>query len=106
VSSENGSRSASPGRRRSDGGAPSPATLARRVAGELAELLGREPEGVVSLERTEDGWRVGLEVLEIHRIPDTADILAEYEVDADERGHLMGYRRTRRYARGRVEDGR
>ncbi|MDT4923920.1 MAG: hypothetical protein QOG01_1633 [Pseudonocardiales bacterium] len=85
---------------------PSPAALARRASAELAELLGREPEGVISLERTEDGWRIGVEVVETRRIPDTADILAEYEVDADERGRLVGYRRARRYARGATKDDR
>jgi Gas vesicle synthesis protein GvpO len=83
---------------------PSPAALARRASNELAELIGREPEGVVSMERTEDGWRIGVEVLETRRIPDTADILAEYEVDADSRGRLVGYRRTRRYSRGSLQD--
>jgi hypothetical protein len=74
------------------------------VSTELGELLGRIPEAVVSLARTDDGWRVGVEVLEIRRIPDTADVLAEYEVDADARGQLLGYRRVRRYPRGRVEE--
>jgi hypothetical protein len=85
---------------------PSPARLAARAAGELAELLGRPPESIVSLDRTDDGWRVGVEVLETRRIPDTSDVLAEYEVDADERGGLVGYRRIRRYARGRVGEAR
>jgi hypothetical protein len=80
--------------------------LARRAAFELAELIGHSPESIVSLERTDDGWRVGVEVLELARIPDTADLLAEYEVDTDAEGHLMGYRRTQRYVRGRVQDAR
>lgn len=83
-----------------------PARIARRAAAELGELLGREPEGIVALERTDDGWRVGVEVLEIKRIPDTADVLAEYEVEVDGDGGLVGYRRTRRYPRGRVEEPR
>jgi gas vesicle protein GvpO len=83
---------------------PSPAQLTRRACAELGELLGREPEGVVSLERTDDGWRLGVEVVETRRIPDTADVLAEYEVDVNSRGRLMGYRRARRYARGQVRD--
>ncbi|MDT4914799.1 MAG: hypothetical protein QOC66_3927 [Pseudonocardiales bacterium] len=83
---------------------PSPAQLTRRACTELAEMLGREPEGVVSLERTEDGWRLGVEVVETRRIPDTADVLAEYEVDVDKKGRLRGYRRARRYARGQVRD--
>jgi hypothetical protein len=77
-----------------------PGAIARRASSELAELLGRQPEAVVSLDRTDDGWRVGVEVLELHRVPDSADLLAEYEIDVDDEGVLVGYRRTRRYARG------
>jgi len=98
------SRSTGPTERRARSGSPTAGQVARLVAGELGELLGREPEGVVGLARTEDGWRVGVEVLEIRRVPDTADVLAEYEVDTDARGRIQGYRRTRRYERGRVSD--
>ena len=82
----------------------SPTAIARRAVAELAELVGRTVEGVVSLDRTDDGWQVGVEVLEVRRVPDTADVLAQYEVDVDERGELVGYRRTRRYARGQARD--
>jgi hypothetical protein len=99
--STNGSNS---GRRPTRTAAPSPAQLTQRACAELGELLGREPEGVVSLERTDEGWRLGVEVVETRRIPDTADVLAEYEVEVDKRGRLMGYRRARRYARGQVRD--
>jgi hypothetical protein len=85
---------------------PSPAKLARRACNDLAELIGREVEGVVSLQRTDDGWSVGVEVLETARIPDTADVLAEYEVNADRRGRLVGYQRVRRYTRGSTRDER
>lgn len=85
---------------------PSAPEVARRASQQLGDLVGREPEGVVSLERTDDGWRVGVEVVESHRIPETADILAEYDVEVDGRGRLVGYRRTRRYQRGRTQDDR
>src|SRR4051812_21749620 len=83
---------------------PSPVALARRACAELAELLEREPEGVISLEPTDDGWQVGIEVVETRRIPDTADIIAEYEVTVDGRGRLSNYRRVRRYTRGSVQE--
>jgi hypothetical protein len=93
------------GRRTPKGNAaPSPLELARRAADDLAELLGRSPESIVSLDRSDDGWRVGVEVVETRRIPDTADVLAQYEVTTDAQGGLVGYRRVRRYARGRVGD--
>jgi hypothetical protein len=98
----NGSRSNGS---RSNGKRPlPPAQLARRAAEELSELLGHEAESIVGLERTDDGWCIDLEVLDTPRIPSTSDILAQYSVNVDRHGHLLGYRRVRRYARGRLQD--
>jgi len=51
----------------------------------------------------EHGWVVDVEVLEDHRIPSSSDILAIYEIEMDDEGDLLSYRRTRRYRRGPVE---
>jgi hypothetical protein len=72
---------------------------------QVADLTGREPQGVVSLEPAEDGWVVGVEVLEDRRIPSTADILALYEAEIDEVGDLIAYSRKRRYPRGKTDSG-
>jgi hypothetical protein len=85
---------------------PSPAKLASRVAGELADLTSKSVEGVTGLERTEEGWTVEVEVVEVRRIPDTTDVLALYEVTTDAHGALQGYRRLRRYSRGSSGEGR
>ncbi|OPF80713.1 gas vesicle protein [Streptomyces antioxidans] len=77
---------------------------ARSAARHVRGLTGRAPEGVTSLERTEDGWTIGIEVVETHRIPDSTDILAEYRVELDDRGELVSYRRAERYYRGRAEN--
>jgi hypothetical protein len=69
---------------------------------QLGELTGHDVEGVISVERNDDGWKVGVEVVESHRIPDSADILATYEVGLDEDAELMSYRRTERYSRGQT----
>jgi hypothetical protein len=74
--------------------------VAAQAAQQLLELTGKGVEGVTGLERTDDGWKVHVEVVEVRRIPDTTDILALYEVQVDEDGDLMSYRRLRRYARG------
>jgi hypothetical protein len=74
--------------------------VAAQAVQQLLELTGKGVEGVTGLERTDDGWKVHVEVVEVRRIPDTTDILALYEVRVDEDGDLMGYRRLRRYARG------
>ncbi|WP_460960234.1 gas vesicle protein GvpO [Parasphingorhabdus pacifica] len=68
---------------------------------EIHELTGRDVEGATSVQRNEDGWQVGVEVVESHRIPDTTDILAVYEATLDPSGELLGYRRVERYPRGR-----
>ena len=79
-----------------------------RVAGEAArqllELTGKQAEGVIGLERTEDGWKVEIEVLELSRIPNTTDVLASYEVTVDSDGELEGYKRLHRYVRGTPGD--
>lgn len=74
--------------------------IAQAAARQLLELTGRDAEGVVGMERTDDGWRIEVEVVEVRRIPDTTDVLALYEVTVDEDGDLEGYRRLRRYGRG------
>jgi hypothetical protein len=86
-------------RKRKSGGA-----IAREGARQLAELTGRAVEGVVGFSRSEDGWTVEVEVLELSRIPNTTDVLAIYQLDLDEDGELDGYRRTRRYTRGASGD--
>ncbi|MFF5446310.1 gas vesicle protein GvpO [Streptomyces sp. NPDC012888] len=71
---------------------------------QLTRLLGRQAEAVSSCRRADDGtWTVSAEVLELSRIPDTMSLLASYEVEIDENGELTGYRRTRRYERGRAD---
>ena len=79
-------------------------TTATEAAGaaarQLTELTGRDVEGVSGLERTDDGWRVRLDVVELHRIPETTDLLAVYDVDVDTNGELTSCVRIRRYSRG------
>jgi Gas vesicle synthesis protein GvpO len=74
---------------------------------QVSELTAKQVESVTGVERTEDGWLVGIEVVEDRRIPSSADILASYEATIDADGELVSYRRVRRYPRGRSdEDGR
>jgi len=90
-----------------DGSAPAdrismPEAL-RAVTSQLTELLRAEPAGVSALKSTGDGWTAQVEVVEVERIPDTTSVMASYRVDLDGRGRLVGYERTARYARGRVD---
>ncbi|WP_406313199.1 gas vesicle protein [Streptosporangium sp. NBC_01639] len=66
----------------------------------ISDLTSKEVEGVTFVRPAEDGWQVGVEVVEDRRIPSSGDILALYEVEMDQEGNLLSYRRTRRYKRG------
>ena len=82
------------------------AQAARKARDELADITGLKAEAVTSLERSEDGgtWWVTVELLELSRIPETDDLLGSYEVELDESGELISYRRVRRYARSQAQD--
>jgi hypothetical protein len=92
----------------------SPSKDGRLSAGELGEaalttveeLTGYQPEAVTGLEWDDDGelWRVKVDALELSRIPNTTDVLGEYEIQLDDRGTLHGYRRTRRFVRGQPNE--
>ncbi|MEU2117745.1 gas vesicle protein GvpO [Streptomyces sp. NPDC058700] len=83
---------------------PPVAEVIRTAMEQLALLLNQRAEAVSSCGRGEDGdWHLTVEVLELERVPDTMSLLASYEVEADPSGHLIGYRRTRRYERGRAD---
>jgi hypothetical protein len=79
-------------------------TIALSAARELSQLIGQMPEGIVGVDKQDDGWRVLVEVVESHRIPETTDIMAVYEVDVDNDGAVTGYRRRDRYVRGRIQE--
>jgi hypothetical protein len=71
---------------------------------QVAELTAKQVEGVTGVERTEDGWLVGVEVVEDRRIPSSADILAIYEAAIDMDGELLSYQRVKRFPRGRSDE--
>ncbi|WP_433338645.1 gas vesicle protein GvpO [Spirillospora sp. CA-294931] len=90
---------------------------ARAAADHVTALTGRPAESIVGLRRNDTsasngdsggevgdggGWLVTVEVVEVHRIPDSADILAVYDTEIDGDGELVSCRRARRYARGHV----
>ncbi|WP_433004093.1 gas vesicle protein [Kribbella sp. CA-294648] len=104
ASSNGQSESAGTPRKRAAAPRKSLRAIAVGAAAELAELIGQMPEGIVGVEKTDDGWQVQLEVVESRRIPETTDILAIYEVDVDTDGSVTGYRRLHRYVRGRTEE--
>ena len=112
ASSEEAPRDAQEEAERSGGGAevaeemPEPRELtavsaSREAIAQFHGLTGRSPEAVVGVSKSGEGWKVRLEVVEARRIPDSSDLLAEYDVDMDARGEIVNYARGSRYVRGR-----
>lgn len=81
-----------------------PMELARRAATQVAQLTGREAEGIAGFGKADDGWRVLVDVVEISRVPSASDVVATYEVVVDDDGELIAYDRLSRYIRGAVRE--
>ncbi|MFI2710231.1 gas vesicle protein [Micromonospora sp. NPDC018662] len=81
------------------------AEAAREGLRQVVALTGKDALGITLIQPTDDGWLVGVEVVEDHRIPASTDLLGLYEVELDMTGSLLGYRRTRRYQRGKGDGG-
>ena len=79
-----------------------PLWMMRRAREQLGAMTGREVEGVLGLERSDGGWVVRVEVVELRRIPSTTDVLGVYDVELDESGEVAHYRRTERYIRSQA----
>jgi hypothetical protein len=77
----------------------------RTAMEQMAELTGSVAASVSELVRTEEGWRMCVEIVELERVPQSTSILATYEVDADAGGDVVSYRRVRRYVRSQAGDG-
>lgn len=87
-----------------EGMSPRPAEVILSAKKQLSALLGLPAEAVSSCEQADDGtWKLSVEIVELPRVPDTMTLLASYEIQVDGEGELIGYRRTRRYERGRAD---
>ena len=81
------------------------ANVIERARDQVEQLLGLEPDRVSGIERANGAWSVTVEVVELHRIPDSTDVLSSYLVVLDDSGDLIRVERTRRYHRSQVEEG-
>lgn len=81
-----------------------PEHAARAACQSLEVLISHPAEGVSAIRRSDDGWAVVVDVLEVPRIPDTTSLLASYEVQLDRSCELLEYTRVRRYRRGAADE--
>ena len=69
----------------------------------LSELIGRPVERVLGIDRDKGNWVATVQVVELARIPNTTDVLGDYETVLDAKGDVLSYQRKRRYHRGQVD---
>jgi len=63
------------------------------------DVIGRGLDGIIEVTRNDDNWRAVVEIIERRSVPDTQDILGQYEIELDESGEVIGYRRLEKYRR-------
>lgn len=104
-SNSGGSAGRGDGRRSSPRNGTSGREAVLQAREQVAELMGRPVESVLGMERDDDGWLITVQMVELARIPNSTDVLADYAVRVDDSGEVIGYRRTRRYHRSQADDG-
>jgi hypothetical protein len=62
---------------------------------ELSRATGLELSTTLGASKDERGWRISMEMIEKHSIPDQMDILAAYDVMLDDDGKLIEFNRRR-----------
>ena len=70
------------------------AQIVENARSELNTLTGLEISSTIEVVKEDNEWRVVLEVVEKHSIPEGMDILASYETRLDGEGGMLEFRRT------------
>jgi hypothetical protein len=78
---------------------------AAEAARAIEALVGMKIDSVSAINRTEAGWEVVVDVIELPRIPPSTDLIAAYHVTLDGEGNLESYSRGTRYTRGQTGEG-
>jgi len=67
----------------------------QKARSDLNALTGLEISSTLGAAKDEDGWKVSVEVVEKHSLPDGMDILAMYDTLLDPDGNMLEFKRTR-----------
>lgn len=81
-----------------------PIDLIDEAKSQLSSLTGFPVDTVSGFAKADDGWRLTITAVELSRIPNTGDVLADYDVSLDMAGDIVSYHRGRRYLRSQVGD--
>jgi len=67
--------------------------LVEKAREELGKITGLELSSTLRTVREEKGWKISMEMVEKHSIPDQMDILAIYDAIVDDNGNLIEFNR-------------
>ena len=67
--------------------------MVEKVRQEFQTLTNLKLGSTLSARKDENGWHVQVEAIEKESIPDSQDILANYELNADEDGNVVDFAR-------------
>lgn len=71
-----------------------------RARQQLAQVTGLKPVTVIGAHKDSEGWHVGIELLEMSRLPPSTDVLGSYEVLLDGQACMVSFDRKRTRLRG------
>jgi len=75
--------------------------LIEKAREEISKVTGLELGSTVGAVKEEEGWKVSVEMVEKHSLPDQMDILAIYEALVNDEGNLISF--NRKGLRKRIE---
>lgn len=76
--------------------------FAEQARQHLADITGLTPVAITRVSKGNGMWHVGVELLEMSRIPTATDVLGVYEVLLGEDGSLLSFERKRTRLRGEL----
>lgn len=74
--------------------------ISEQAKRQLADTTGLKPVAVTRVFKNQEGWHMGLEMLEMARIPTATDVLGDYDVLLSEEGCMLSFERKRTRLRG------
>ena len=67
--------------------------IIEKVKKELVELTGFSSPSGIGAKKKDGSWVVTIEILEKKSIPNGMDVLGIYEVETDQKGNILNYKR-------------
>jgi len=66
-----------------------------RAKKQLSDTTGLKPVTITRAFEDEEGWHIGVAMLEMSRIPNSSDVLGDYEVLLNDCGGMLKFERRR-----------